>query len=131
MQPLKNLLKNSEKPALHEKLELIQSEVSRRDDTFFCFIMNQTMNKNANGAITVNLYWCSLNFVTLLVVGINFRFSWDITLKNLPFSPLTKLVYILITYVLLTPQERIWPGGVLGLEEVELWAIGRSWKDLK
>ena len=56
MQPLKNLLKNSEKPALHEKLELIQSEVSRRDDTFFCFIMNQTMNKNANGAITVNLY---------------------------------------------------------------------------
>ena len=42
---VKNATLNSEKHALHEKLELIQSEVNRRDDIFFCFIMNQTMNK--------------------------------------------------------------------------------------
>ena len=51
---VKNATLNSEKHALHEKLELIQSEVNRRDDSFFCFIMNQTMNKNASGAITIH-----------------------------------------------------------------------------
>ena len=54
MQLLKNFINNSEKPALHEKIELIQSEVNKRDDSFFCFIMNQTMNKNASGAITIH-----------------------------------------------------------------------------
>ena len=54
MQPLKNLITNAEKPAVHEKLELIQSEANRQDDSVFCFIMNQTMNKNASGAITIH-----------------------------------------------------------------------------
>ena len=42
---VKNGTLNSEKHTLHEKLELIQSEVNRRDDSF----LNQTKNKNANG----------------------------------------------------------------------------------
>ena len=50
---VKNGTLNSEKHTLHKKFELIQSEVNRRDDGFFCFIMNQTMNKNASGAITI------------------------------------------------------------------------------
>ena len=45
---------NSEKPAVHEKLELIQSEANRRDDSVYCFLMSQTMNKNASGAITIH-----------------------------------------------------------------------------
>ena len=51
---VKNATLNSEKHALHEKLELIQSEVNRQDDSFFFFIMNQTMTKNASGAITID-----------------------------------------------------------------------------
>ena len=51
---VKNASLNSEKHTLHKKLELIQSAVNRRGDSFFCFIMNQPMNKNASGAITIH-----------------------------------------------------------------------------
>ena len=50
----KNATLNSEQHALYEKFKRIQSEVNRRDDSFFCFLMNQTMIKNARGAITIH-----------------------------------------------------------------------------
>ena len=45
--------------------------------------------------------------------------------KKWTWSPLTKQVYILITYVLLTPKRKILPGGVLGLDV--LWVL-TTWK---
>ena len=85
-------------------------------------------------------YWCSLkccNFVGFYMLYIKMGLEYDnyfngdqITLlvryilmaylfqglvaigkKKWTWSPLTKQVYILITYVLLIPQEKICPGG--------------------
>ena len=53
MKLLNNFKKNSEKPALHEKFELIQSVVNGQNYSFSCVIMKQTMNKNASEAITI------------------------------------------------------------------------------
>ena len=41
------------KPALRKQSELIQIDVNIAD-SFFCFIMNQTMNKNVIRAIKIH-----------------------------------------------------------------------------
>ena len=43
-----------EKNALRKKLELIEIEVNRWVDSFSCFTMNQTMNKNKSGSIDID-----------------------------------------------------------------------------
>ena len=82
--------------------------------------------------LTGSFYDFNPDQITLLVVGIPtkkrskkepkryifmvylFQGLVAIAEKKWTWSPLAKQVYILITYVLLIPQRKIWPGGSKG-----------------
>ena len=67
---------------------------------------DQIPSKTAKVTKNTNIY---IHGVFISGFGGNWGEKWT-------WSPLTKLVYILLTYVLLIPRKKLWTGGVLGSE---------------